>query len=70
MSDAEIERTTIEIGHDQQTQNLTTVGEVIKFDGFLKVYGNTDAKAADQLPDLSQGDNLETEQISATLFCF
>ena len=66
MSDAEIERTTIEIGHDQQTQNLNTVGEVIKFDGFLKVYGNTDAKAADQLPDLSQGDNLETEQISAT----
>jgi DNA topoisomerase-1 len=66
MSDAEIERTTIEIGHDHQSQNLNTVGEVVKFDGFLKVYGNSDAKSTDQLPDVSQGDLLVTEQITAT----
>ena len=31
---AEIERTTIEIGHNEQKQNFNTVGEVIKFEGF------------------------------------
>jgi DNA topoisomerase-1 len=66
MSDAEIERTTIEIGHDQQIQNFVTVGEVIKFDGFLKVYGSSDAKSADQLPDLLQNEELVNEQITAT----
>ena len=38
MSDAEIERTTIEIGHQDQKQNFNTVGEVVKFDGFLKPF--------------------------------
>ena len=51
MSDAEIERTTIEIGHKEQQQNFNTVGEVIKFDGFLKVYNTStlDSKS-EQLP--------------------
>ena len=66
MSDAEIERTTIEIGHDAQSQNFVRVGEVIKFEGFLKVYGNSDAKSADQIPDLANGDLLVNEQIIAT----
>ena len=38
MSDAEIERTTVEIGYQGQKQNFNTIGEVIKFDGFLKLY--------------------------------
>ena len=66
MSDAEIERTTIEIGHDQQILNFSKVGEVIKFDGFLKVYGTGEDKYSDQLPDLSQGDALDLDQLSAT----
>ena len=39
--DAEIQRTTIEIGHEEQTPNFNTVGEVIKFDGFLRIYNTS-----------------------------
>ena len=68
MSDAEIERTTIEIGHPQQHPNFNSVGEVIKFDGFLKVYAGTGEKdkSSNQLPDMSQGEALGCDQISAT----
>tara|TARA_B100001287_G_scaffold112717_2_gene94934 strand:- start:4013 stop:6439 length:2427 start_codon:yes stop_codon:yes gene_type:complete len=66
MSDAEIERTTIEIGHDGKFQNFVRIGEVIKFEGFLKVYGSSDVKSADQIPDLSVGDIIVNEQIIAT----
>ncbi|MBH18791.1 MAG: DNA topoisomerase I [Crocinitomicaceae bacterium] len=67
MSDAEIERTTIEIGHQEQKQNFNTVGEVVKFDGFLKVY-NTSASdsKSDQLPDVSKDEILICNEISAT----
>jgi DNA topoisomerase-1 len=67
MSDAEIERTTIEIGHDEQEQNFNTIGEVIKFEGFLKLYksANSDNKS-EELPDVSQGEILNCNEISAT----
>lgn len=67
MSDAEIERTTIEIGHNEQKQNFNTVGEVIKFEGFLKLYksANLDSKN-EELPDVSQGEILNCNEISAT----
>ena len=67
MSDAEIERTTIEIGHNEQKQNFNTVGEVIKFEGFLKLYKsvNLDSKN-EELPDVSQGEILNCNEISAT----
>ena len=67
MSDAEIERTTIEIGHNEQKQNFNTVGEVIKFEGFLKLYksANLDSKN-EELPDVSQGELLNCNEISAT----
>ena len=67
MSDAEIERTTIEIGHNEQKQNFNTVGEVIKFEGFLKLYksANLDSKN-EELPDISQGEILNCNEISAT----
>ena len=59
MSDAEIERTTIEIGHNEQEQNFNTIGEVIKFEGFLKLYksANSDSKS-EELPDVSKGEIL------------
>ena len=68
MSDAEIERTTIEIGHQEQHPNFNSVGEVIKFDGFLKLYAGTGEKekSSNQLPDMSQGEALMCDQISAT----
>ena len=42
MADAEIEKTTVEIGlttdNQKQATNFVATGEVVKFDGFLKVY--------------------------------
>ena len=67
MSDAEIERTTIEIGHNLQKQNFNTVGEVIKFEGFLKLYKSTNLDSKnEELPDVSQGEILNCNEISAT----
>ena len=67
MSDAEIERTTIEIGHNEQDQNFNTIGEVIKFEGFLMLNksANSDSKN-EELPDVSQGEILNCNEISAT----
>src|SRR5699024_3714018 len=44
MSDAQLERTTVKIGADKHDKHFTAKGEIIKFDGFLKVYleGNDD----------------------------
>jgi DNA topoisomerase-1 len=67
MSDAEIERTTIEIGHQEQKQNFNTVGEVVKFDGFLKVYNTSSSDSkSEQLPDVSKNEMLVCNEISAT----
>lgn len=38
MSDAELEKTTAQISITNQKEELTASGEVLKFDGFLKVY--------------------------------
>jgi DNA topoisomerase-1 len=38
MADAELEKTTVTIAISNSPQNLVATGEVIKFDGFLKVY--------------------------------
>ena len=57
----------IEIGHKDQQQNFTTVGEVIKFDGFLKVYNNSNSESkSEQLPDVSKDEILVCNEISAT----
>jgi DNA topoisomerase I len=67
MSDAEIERTTIEIGHNEQDQNFNTIGEVIKFEGFLKLNKSTNSDSKnEELPDVSQGEILNCNEISAT----
>ena len=44
MADAELEKTTIDITPSERPEHFTASGEVIKFDGFLKVYleGNDD----------------------------
>ena len=53
MADAEIEKTTITIGMNNSPVTFLAVGEVIKFDGFLKVYSESnDADNGDEDKDL------------------
>jgi DNA topoisomerase-1 len=72
MSEAELERTTVKIKISKSNQTLVAKGEVIKFDGFLKVYlESTDDENGEKeetgiLPPLKKGDKLNIEQISAT----
>lgn len=72
MSNAKIERTTAQIDVSGATQNFTAKGEVITFEGFLKVYlESTDDEEEDEqteglLPKMTQGDQIEMLEISAT----
>ena len=72
MANAEIEKTTIEIGDPKLPQNFEAQGEVIVFDGFLKVYGivkNDDEDAEDNeklLPKVKVGEVLNFKKITAT----
>ncbi|MBR6121539.1 MAG: type I DNA topoisomerase [Prevotella sp.] len=76
MADAEIEKTTVNIIIDNAADNSLSFiaqGEVVKFDGFLKVYRESvddDEENHDEfahvLPPLSKGDVLTRREISAT----
>lgn len=72
MSDAEIEKTTIEIQPSTRQEHFIATGEVITFDGFLKVYieSRDDENLEDNnemiLPPLSIGDKLTTNDVVAT----
>ncbi len=71
MSDALLERTILKISSDQYDNQFTCKGEVIKFDGFLKVYieGTDDNENEDSeglLPNLSNGDKLNNINMVAT----
>ncbi|MFZ1518655.1 MAG: type I DNA topoisomerase [Ignavibacteriaceae bacterium] len=72
MSDAEIERTTAKIKITGNKDVLTAKGEVIKFDGFLKVYlEDTDDENTENgddaiLPPLKVGQKLEMKEVVAT----
>ena len=71
MADAEIEKTTIDIVPGDRKEHFTATGEVIKFDGFLKVYleGNDDeAETPDgetALPRMSVGETLTAAEVTA-----
>ncbi|MBO7140618.1 MAG: type I DNA topoisomerase [Prevotella sp.] len=72
MADAEIEKTTVEIT-SPQTSSFIAQGEVIRFDGFLKVYRESvddeDENHEEQshvLPPLSEGQELIRREILAT----
>ncbi|MBV6405796.1 MAG: type I DNA topoisomerase [Flavobacteriales bacterium] len=73
MADAELERTVVNIaisGH--AGESLVAQGEVILFDGFLKVYmeGRDDEDNGEEqeglLPDLKQGEPLALQEMTAT----
>ncbi len=70
MSDAEIERTTAKLEHPNVKYNFTAKGEVIKFDGFLKVYiESTDDEPAEEtgiLPQLAVGETITYTEITGT----
>ncbi len=74
MSDAELEKTTAKINISTNNEELSSSGEVIKFDGFLKVYlESTDEEEAEndtenesRLPNLRIGQQLEFRQMTAT----
>ncbi len=61
MANAKVNRTTVKIDTGKKV-TFTAKGEVIVFDGFLKVYGKS--KELD-LPKLAEGDKLESQEITA-----
>ena len=61
MANAKVNRTTVKIDTGKKV-TFTTKGEVVIFDGFLKVYGKS--KELD-LPKLAKGDELEAQEITA-----
>ena len=72
MADAELEKTIAKINISTNNTELTASGEVIKFDGFLKVYlestddDENDGSDESRLPNLSIGQPLDFNQMTAT----
>ena len=62
MSPAKLEKTTVTIGIEGASLIFEAKGEVITFDGFLRVYGGGKDEI---LPKLHTGDTLETHDITA-----
>lgn len=71
MADAELEKTTARIGISTTGEQFVAQGEVLKFDGFLKVYiegtdDENDEEKSSMLPPMNQGDKLQVKEITAT----
>jgi DNA topoisomerase I len=71
MADAEIEKTTVSIGISTSEERFIASGEVLTFDGFLKVYmeSNDDDENAEDtkmLPPLHVNDALQYKKILST----
>ena len=72
MADAEIEKTTVNINISGANEQFVAQGEVVKFDGFIKVYRESqdDDEQQDEfghiLPPLKNGQELTRREISAT----
>jgi len=71
MADAEIEKTTVSIVAPKIDGEFSVSGEMVKFDGFLKVYRETrdddsvESQESQGLPEFKKGQSLEFSQISA-----
>ncbi|MEQ9022277.1 MAG: DNA topoisomerase, partial [Pseudomonadales bacterium] len=69
MSEAQLEKTTATIGISKTDEKLVAKGEVVKFDGFLKVYiestddENGEEENTNMLPPLSVGQVLDLKEI-------
>jgi DNA topoisomerase-1 len=70
MADAELERTNVKIDADKHQEQFTASGEVLLFEGFLKVYlesnDEDDEEQEGMLPALRVGERLNAGSIVAT----
>ena len=72
MADAQIEKTTININISGSDKKFVANGEVVVFDGFLKVYrestddDDNNEDATHILPAMQEGDELQRREITAT----
>ncbi len=78
MTDAVLEKTTVKINVSTNKAELTATGEIIKFDGFLRVYlestdedveeenDNEESKGDARLPNMAVGQNLGFNFMTAT----
>jgi len=71
MSDAQLERTNVKISNNKNKESFTANGEVIKFDGFLKVYiegtdNGDEAEQSGMLPKLHSDEIVKNNYITAT----
>jgi DNA topoisomerase-1 len=72
MADAQLERTTLKINVSNADELFVAKGEVVKFDGFLKVYfessddENGESGNGGILPDLAKGQKVSFAEITAT----
>jgi DNA topoisomerase I len=60
MANAEIEKTTITLGQNKSEDNFIATGEVITFDGFLRVYSESD----DDTEEQGSSENLPLVQVN------
>jgi DNA topoisomerase-1 len=72
MADAELEKTTVNIEISTNKEELTAAGEVLKFDGFLKVYregrdeDDQEESSEGMLPPMTTGQLLPLSELKAT----
>ena len=75
MADAELEKTTVNINIAGTTEQFVATGEVVTFDGFLKVYRESDGDDGDKQNDeveglmpatMKAGDEIERDNIVVT----
>ena len=72
MADAQIEKTTVTIDMTGADEKFVATGEVVVFDGFLKVYRestdeeNSNSTPSPTLPVMQQGDTLERREVTST----
>jgi DNA topoisomerase-1 len=64
MAPAAIDRTEVQIGLSNRSEQLIAKGEILTFDGFFKVYGG--GKDDVLLPELKQGQELKLHGMAAT----
>lgn len=74
MADAKLERTTVNIKVGGREEHFQANGEVVLFDGFMRVYSESlhnedeasaEARPAHLLPPMTEGETLEREEIMA-----
>jgi DNA topoisomerase-1 len=74
MADAKLEKTTITVNHSGGDERFTATGEVIRFDGFLRLYlestddepGQNDDAGSSILPAVKLNDSLKLNECKAT----